>query len=128
MLLLSRFVTKADISTYIDPKELLSEFGGNDQWKFKYDPEELQREADLVWKLDTNTADQEEVEEEEVEEMDCDSGVTDEDGQGTEKNNIPKKQVKHQVLGREWLCECISSGQVCCWSSSYPSKPLWSRG
>ena len=47
-----RFVTKSDVTDYIAPDNLLIEFGGEDPYKFTFDKEAAQREAEEVWQTD----------------------------------------------------------------------------
>lgn len=47
-----RFVTKSDVTEYISPDNLLVDFGGEDNWKFTFNKEKAQREAEEVWQTD----------------------------------------------------------------------------
>ena len=47
-----RFVTKSDVTDYVSPDNLLVDFGGEDQYKFTFDKEAAQREAEEVWQTD----------------------------------------------------------------------------
>ena len=48
----NRFVTKSDITEYISPEQLLVQFGGTDEWKYKYNHQELMEQANEVWGYD----------------------------------------------------------------------------
>lgn len=45
----SRFVTKDDITEYIDPDNLLERFGGNDPWQYDFEEEKarIKREVPM---------------------------------------------------------------------------------
>ena len=47
-----RFVTKSDVTDYVSPDNLLVDFGGEDRYKFTFDKETAQREAEEVWQTD----------------------------------------------------------------------------
>ena len=60
-----RFVTKSDITEYISPDQLMVQFGGTDTWTYRYDPDELRKQAEQVWERDPLIAEDDEQEEEE---------------------------------------------------------------
>ena len=46
---LCRFVTRSDITDYVASEQLLTQFGGEDTWKYVFNREEMKREIVQIW-------------------------------------------------------------------------------
>lgn len=46
---LPRFITRSDITDYVDTDQLQTQFGGQDSWEYVFDREEMRHQVQLIW-------------------------------------------------------------------------------